>query len=257
MEHGDARAGRAQENPERVLPTGLRARLLYWLEIPRFLKTVATLPLRLVRHWPRRRTARAGEPLPVVVVPGFGFTDRSTLFLRWYLRRCGFAAQGWGLGRNMGRKTIGLHNARAIRAVEERARRAGQPVALVGWSMGGIVARMVARARPDLVTRVVSLSAPFTGNPYDNRAWPLYEEMAGHRLDDPVASRQIERSREPPPVPSLAIHSKSDGIVAAECCIERDLPRTTNIEVRAGHFEIGFKPSVLALVAEELAAQPV
>lgn len=249
----DALARGPREAPERALPKGLRARMLYWLEIPRFLKTILTMPLRLARHWPRRRAKRG--PIPVIVIPGFGFTDRSTAFLRWYLGRCGFKAHGWGLGRNMGRRTIGLHNERAIEAVEDRVREAGRPVALVGWSMGGIVARMVARARPELVARVVCLSAPFTGNPYANRAWPLYEELAGHRLDDPVASRQIERSREPPPVPSLAIHSKSDGIVSAECCIERDLPRTTNIEVRAGHFEIGFKPSVLALVAEELAAQ--
>jgi pimeloyl-ACP methyl ester carboxylesterase len=234
------------------LDQSLSKRALYWLEIPRFLKTLVTLPLRLARHWPKRRIEH--RRIPVVVIPGFGFTDRSTIFLRWYLERCGFEVHGWGLGRNMGRRTIGLHNGQAIAAIESRAQKAGGPVALVGWSMGGIVARMVARARPELVTRVVSLSAPFTGNPYDNRAWPLYEELAGHRLDDPVASRQIARSKEPPPVRSLAIHSRSDGIVAAECCMERDLPRTTNVEVRAGHFEIGFKPSVLRLVADELAA---
>ncbi|WP_161490050.1 esterase/lipase family protein [Erythrobacter litoralis] len=242
---------RPQETHERSMPGGLGSRILYWLEIPRFLKTVVTLPLRLARHWPKRRTAR--RRIPVIVVPGFGFTDRSTLFMRRYLRRCGFDAQGWGLGRNMGRRTIGLHNECAIEAVERRVREAGRPVALIGWSMGGIVARMVARARPELVTRVVSLSAPFTGNPYANRAWPLYEKVARHRLDDPVASRQIARSKEPTPVRSLAIHSRSDGIVASDCCVETELPRTTNIEVRAGHFEIGFKPSVLRLIADELA----
>jgi pimeloyl-ACP methyl ester carboxylesterase len=229
----------------------LRRRALYWLEIPRFLKTLLTLPLRLARHWPRRRSVAASPP--VIVIPGFGFTDRSTAFLRWYLARCGYDAKGWGLGRNMGRKTIGLHNERAIAAIEEQARRAGQPVALVGWSMGGIVARMVARARPDLVSRVISLSAPFTGDPYANRAWPLYEKLAGHRLDDPVASRQIARSKQPPPVPALAIYSRSDGIVAWDCCIEEERPRTANVEVSAGHFEIGFRPSVLRLVADELA----
>jgi len=248
-------AQRPRKRPERTSPKGLRARILYWLEIPRFLKTVLTLPLRLARHWPKRRFG--GKGIPVVVIPGFGFTDRSTLFLRWYLERCGFEVHGWGLGRNMGRKTIGLHNGNAIAAVETRAREAGGPVALVGWSMGGIVARMVARARPELVSRVVSLSSPFTGNPYANRAWPLYEELSGHRLDDPVASRQIARSKEPPPVDAVAIYSRSDGIVSAECCIERDREHTMNHEVQAGHFEIGFKPSVLRLVAEELAATTV
>lgn len=235
-------------------PEDLPPRWLRWIELPRLLGTILLFPIKLMRHWPQQQPH---TPAPVImVIPGFSFSDRSTVLIRWYLRGCGYNTTEWGLGTNFGRKTIGLHNEHAVEAVARAVEQAGRPIILIGWSMGGIVARMVARERPDLVRKVICIASPFTGNPYANRIWPWYEKLSGHRLDDPVACRQIAQSKEPPPVESVAIYSRSDGIVWWKCCVEKDHPATTNIEVTAGHFNIGIKPKVLKMLSQQIADDP-
>lgn len=190
-----------------------------------------------------------------MVIPGFGAGDKSTAVLRSYLRWLGYAPMGWGLGRNLGARTIGQHNEVLVERLGQLHRQLGEKITLIGWSMGGIIARMVARERMEAVARIVLLAAPITGNPYSNRGWSAYERMSGHSLAHPVARAQIRQSKLPMPVPSTSLYSKSDGVVHWECCLEPATRHSRNIEVRSSHCGFAFSPPVLRTIADCL-AQP-
>jgi hypothetical protein len=147
----------------------------------------------------------SGEPL--MVIPGFLANDRTTLGLQRALAKAGFRVTGWGMGLNTGVEEDMLE--RIVGRIERFGR--GRPLILVGWSLGGIYAREAAKVRPELVSKVVTLGSPFSGNRRSNNAWRLYEWVAGHPVDDPPIKTVVE---EKPPVPTLAIWSRSDGVVA-------------------------------------------
>jgi hypothetical protein len=216
-------------------------------EIPRLMLIMATSPF----HVSRLAAAPRGDGRPIMVIPGFGAGDSSTAVLRGYLRWLGYDAVGWGLGRNLGAATIGRHNEVLLRRIDRLYRRHGAPLTLVGWSMGGIMARMVARRRPHAIAEVFCLAAPFTGHPFANHGWRTYERISGHSLRHPVARQQIMESRRPLPVRSTSIYSKSDGVVHWECCLEPESGAGShNIEVVAPHIGFGFDPLVLRTLAD-------
>jgi len=164
---------------------------------------------------------------PLMVVPGFLATDRTTLGLQRALAGAGYRVAGWGLGLNAGVRADTLE--RLAARIERFG--GGRKVMLVGWSLGGLFAREVAKARPDLVAAVVTLGSPFSGDPRANNAWRLYELVARHPVDDPPIRTVL---RDKPPVPTLALWSRRDGIVAVasargavgECDAERELACT-------------------------------
>lgn len=223
--------------------------MLGWAELPRTIFAIARLPF----HLPSLLAAPRSKGVPILVIPGFAMTDKSTAVLRAYLTMLGYNVSGWGLGRNLGAKTIGIHNEKLIARLNEFHGEVRQPVILIGWSMGGIMARMISRAAPEKVRQIISLGAPFAGNPFANTVWRTYERLSGHSLDHPVARAQIAESKLPPPVPSLSLFSKSDGIVAWQSCLEPKRPHTGNIEVQSAHCAFGFCPVVLRTVADQLA----
>lgn len=218
-------------------------------ELPRALLAILSIPANLARL----SSARRGDGAPVLVIPGFAVTDRSTLILRTYLTMLGYRVYGWGLGVNLGAKTIGVHNERLIEVLDTLYAKHQQKVCLIGWSMGGIMARMISRVSPHKVEKIITLGAPFAGNPFANTAWRIYERLSGHSLSHPVAQAQIAESKLAPPVPSVSLYSKSDGVVSWRCCIEPDHPHTSNIEVDSAHCAFGFSPRVIRIVADQLA----
>jgi pimeloyl-ACP methyl ester carboxylesterase len=224
-------------------------RWLTWTELPRTIFAMATLPL----HWRHLAFAQKGDGRPIIVIPGFGMTDRSTFVLRQYLRFLGYTVYGWELGRNLGAKTIGLRNERLIARVSLIYATECQPLTLIGWSMGGIMARMIARHAPQQICEVISLAAPFTGDPFANTSWKVYERMSGHSLSHPVAQAQIAESKLPLPVRACSFYSKSDGVVAWQGCLEPNQRLARNIEVRSAHCGFGFSGSVLRAIADRLA----
>jgi pimeloyl-ACP methyl ester carboxylesterase len=234
---------------QHAVPTSAPSRWLSWAELPRTGFALARLPLNL------RRLAAApkGDQSTVLVIPGFATTDRSTVVLRAYLNWLGYRAVGWELGRNLGAKTIGLRNERLHDRLAQLFCESQHKVSIIGWSMGGIMARMIARNSPDLVSRVISLGAPFTGDPFANHAWQVYERLTGHSLSHPIARAQIAESKLPLPVPAISLYSKSDGIVDWQCCLEPDRSSSHNIEVQSAHCAFGFDPVVLRTVADVLA----
>jgi pimeloyl-ACP methyl ester carboxylesterase len=171
---------------------------------------------------------------PLMVIPGFLATDRTTLGLQRALAAAGWRVTGWGMGLNRGVRVDTLE--RIAARLEAFGR--GRPVVLVGWSLGGIYAREVAKARPELVREVVTLGSPFSGDRRSNNVWRLYELVAGHPVDDPpIASDPSVK----PPVPTLAIWSRRDGIVAPAAARGEPGESDAQVELDCGH--MGFAVS--------------
>jgi pimeloyl-ACP methyl ester carboxylesterase len=186
----------------------------------------------------------------VLVLPGLGAGDESTAILRGFLRTRGYAISPWGQGRNAGMRRG------VFRALRERllglARAHGRKVSLVGWSLGGIFARELAKQEPSVVRQVISLASPFTGDPGATHALRLYRWLSGRR---PATPEQHERLRGSPPVPTTSIWSRTDGVVSWRCCLETEGETVENIEVRGSHLGMGMHPLVLYAIADRL-AQP-
>lgn len=169
-----------------------------------------------------------------MVVPGFLATDRTTLGLQRALAAAGYRVTGWGMGLNRGARADMLE--RLVEAVERSAE--GGQVVLVGWSLGGVFAREAAKLRPDLVAGVVTLGSPFSGDPRGNNVWRLYEWIAGHPVDRPPLEVTLSAK---PPVPTLALWSRRDGIVAPACARGEDGERDDHLELDCTH--MGFAVS--------------
>jgi len=197
---------------------------------------------------------QAGAPRangePVMVVPGVATDDGWTRRLRVFLSAIGYDAVGWGMGRNRGNvpKLIPAVLQQTARLVTDR----GEPVRLIGWSLGGYLAREVARERPELVNRVITLGAPIVGGPTYTASAPGYIRK-GYDLEK-IQQTVLERERRPIQAPVFAVYSRSDGVVAWRACIDRfDNPRVEHHEVRASHLGMVNSPRVFSLVAALLA----
>jgi pimeloyl-ACP methyl ester carboxylesterase len=186
---------------------------------------------------------------PVLVLPGFTADDISTVVLRRYLRQLGYRAHGWRLGRNLGHKALGKQ---LFHRLEQLHSDSGKRVSLVGWSLGGILARELAREYPTLVRQVISLGSPFASREgRTNVPGVLFRILSGRSREEAVH----ERFALPPPVHSTAIYSRTDGVAHWLACVEREAPHTDNIEVTGSHCGLGVNPFVFYAIADRL-AQP-
>ena len=199
---------------------------------------------------PLLNLAPEGDGHPVLVFPGLMASDITTAPLRRFLESRGYAPYGWELGTNKGPRE-GVLDACLARLVEVRKRHR-RKVSLIGWSLGGLYAREFAKELPRDVRLVISLGTPFTGHPKATNAWRLYELVTGHKIGAPEVHEPL---RIPPPVPTTSIFSRSDGIVAWQCSVEKEGPLHENIEVEASHFGLGFNPLSWYAIADRL-AQP-
>lgn len=180
-----------------------------------------------------------------MVIPGFLATDRTTLGLQRAFARAGYRTTGWGLGHNRGARADTLE--RIAAQVGRHGR--GRPVTLVGWSLGGIFAREVAKLRPELVAKVVTLGAPFSGDPHANNAWRLYELVAGHKVDaPPIEARLTDK----PPVPTLALWSRRDGVVAPACARGGQGESDLQIELDCSHMGFGVSSRAYPQIVEAI-----
>jgi pimeloyl-ACP methyl ester carboxylesterase len=224
-----------------------RTTLLAATEPARTLLSAGALPAAL----PLLRWAPRGEPHPVLVLPGLLASDLSTRFLRAWLGRLGYPVVGWALGRNRGPTQEVVTELPLL--VDRLAREHGTTVSIVGWSLGGIYARRLARRAPRQVRQVISLGSPFgqAGRPLDGSPGArAYRRLA------PTSSR----SRGPRaalasslPVPSTAVYSRWDGVVDWRACRQEPGPRSENVAVHSSHLGMGHDPAVLWVVADRLA----
>jgi pimeloyl-ACP methyl ester carboxylesterase len=213
-----------------------------WLE---FASLVPALPL--LRRAPR------GDGHPVLVMPGWLAGDTSTRALRWFLRDRGYHAHAWRLGRNRG------PTPEAVEGMTERLHalhaRHGRKISLVGWSLGGIYVRELARRFPDKVRQVITLASPFRDLGATSMA-RLYRTGLIRQPRTPDPDHEVQRRlRTPLSVPSTNLYSRTDGIVAWRSCVEDDGPARENVEIRASHCGIGHHPASLLVIADRL-AQP-
>jgi len=206
--------------------------------------------LLAVSPWLHRMPA--GDGHPVLVFPGLGASDASTLAVRQFLQRQGFTPYPWGQGFNLGPRPGVLEGCRA--RLDELHRRHREKVSLVGWSLGGIYARELAKEAPAEVRCVITLGTPFTGHPRATNAWRFYELVSGQQTHDAELLAEVKR---PPPVPTTSIYSKTDGIVAWRCSLNpASHPHTENIEVHASHVGMGMNPLALYAIADRLRQDP-
>jgi pimeloyl-ACP methyl ester carboxylesterase len=197
-------------------------------------REVGALFARSYRSFGRVGERGPADGQPLMVIPGFLANDRTTLGLQRALAKAGYRVAGWGMGLNTGVKPD------TVERIAERVERfaGGRPVILVGWSLGGIYAREVAKARPELVAKVATLGSPFSGDRRSNNVWRLYERVAGHPVDAPPIDSDPSVK---PPVPTLAIWSRRDGIVAPAAARGRPGESDLQIELRCSH--MGFAVS--------------
>lgn len=181
-------------------------------ELPLFL--LQTLSVRGLPH---------GDGHAVVVLPGFSADDLTTAPLRRALKRLGYAVHGWKQGRNLGMRS-GVRLALANQLLCLNARHHG-PVSLIGWSLGGVFARELARHQPERVRHVYTLGSPINGNPEANNMQSLFR-LANRNRPVKTDWDAFNKRRQAPPVPCTALYSRQDGIVAWRCCIE-DAARTS------------------------------
>lgn len=215
-------------------------------EWPRAAATV----VRLALAWRRLGAGLVGDGRPVLLLPGLFNSDRSNVALLRFLARIGYVPHRWDLGRNFGTRTIGEDGERLIARVAEIAERSGEPVTLVGVSLGGIMARLVAHRRPDLIREVITISAPYVAHPRSTRVWRLFEWLTGERVDDARIAALRAEIVAPLPMPATAIWSASDGLVNGLGCKGEDCAA---IEVDSGHLGVQLHPAVLLAVARVLA----
>jgi pimeloyl-ACP methyl ester carboxylesterase len=199
----------------------------------------------LVANLPR------GQGQPVLVLPGLGTTDASTAPMRALLKELGYPAHGWRLGRNKGLKS-GLIEEMIARVDELHDRYGGKRVSLVGWSLGGIYAREIAKSMPEKVRVVVTLGSPFTRSTTASHARKAYEWLSG---EEPRYDPRYDQLPEPPPVPTTSIYSRTDGIVHWQASRNAPGKQVENIEVPGAHIGLGHNPIALYALFDRL-SQP-
>jgi pimeloyl-ACP methyl ester carboxylesterase len=214
-------------------------------ELIGLVRGVVGLPGLLLPGVPR------GDGGVVRVLPGYLTGDATTVALRAYLRALGYRPHGWGLGVNTG--DVERYASAVAAIVAKDVRRSGRPVRIVGWSLGGVIGREVARRCPADVRQVVTLGSPIVGGPKYTLAAASYA-ADGWDLER-IAAVVALRNAEPMPVPVTAIYSKDDSVVAWQACLDPNpASPTRHVEVGGKHAELGVSAPVLRLVGRALAA---
>ena len=203
---------------------------------------------RLGAALPRLARSPRGDGHVVVDVPGWKAPEAMGWPLRQYLRSLGHDARTWGLGVNTGRpeRDADLLAESVLRLAQE----SGRPVSLVGWSLGGLIVREVARRHPEAVRRVVTYGTPVVGGPSWTAGAGAWSREETSRIAALLARLDAE---EPIQVPVTAIYTPRDAIVTPAACMDLTTPRVDHVRVRSTHLGLTVDPDVWSVVAHRLA----
>jgi pimeloyl-ACP methyl ester carboxylesterase len=189
----------------------------------------------------------ARNPQPVMLLPGFGAHPKRMRRMLRALAAAGHSPHDWGLGFNLGPTPANF--AFLLGRVGQLARQYGQPVALIGWSLGGLYAREIAHRQPHMVSRVITMGTPFSGDRRANNAWRAYQLVTGHRVDEPPIDCDFTGK---PPVPTIALWSPKDGVIAPRSACGWPGERDRAVAVRCNHLEFASSPRAIAEVLRQL-----
>lgn len=234
---------------ESVKPPSWKYALLEWRAIYELGAMYLSVP------WLAR--APYGDGHPVLVLPGFTASDGSTMPLRTFLKSRGYAVSGWTLGANLGQDidpTAGGPSERLQHRLRNMHLQYGRKVSLIGWSLGGLYARELARLMPEDVRLVITLGSPFIETTKASRLVALYEFLNQRSAED-ISPILRERMHASPPVPTTSIYSRSDGVAAWQSCVEPVGELSENIEIQGSHCGLGHHPLALWAIADRLAQE--
>lgn len=213
-----------------------------------FLAETLTFAEPALRKWREPLCVPAASQRKIVIlIPGFATHPSRMRYMAEKLEEAGHKVKRWGMGFNFGPTVENFDM--LSRRVEQVHERYGEQVVLVGWSLGGIFAREIAKRHPQIVSKVVTMGSPFSHTPYSNNVWRLYQLVTGHSVERPPVEAELAKK---PPVETVALWSPRDGIVAARsacgCAGERDRARA----LRCTHLGFSNSPEAILAVAEEL-----
>ena len=192
-----------------------------------------------------------GDGHPVVVFPGLASDSHATVPLRRFCEKLGYEVHDWGRGFNVGPPENFQRWLQELAGeIGELISANGQPASFIGWSLGGLYAREVAKLMPRQLRRVITIGTPLEGDPSHTHAGLVYRLLNGQA--PPVDAALNARLKQAPAVPTTSIYSRSDGIVAWQACIQRG-DRADNVEVEGSHCGMGWNTDVLQIVADRLA----
>jgi pimeloyl-ACP methyl ester carboxylesterase len=198
-----------------------------------------------------------GDGHAVLVLPGFLATDYSTAPLRAFLARLGYRTFPWALGVNFGFSPAYEYDIEVLiehRLKEVLIESGDRKISLIGWSLGGLYAKALARRYPHLIRDVVTLGSPISGHARDASVWRLYERVSAVEFHDPEVARKLRELNAPlEGVPLTAFYSRNDGIVPWQACCEPPGPLVQNIETPCAHLGMGFDSFNYYLIAHRLA----
>jgi pimeloyl-ACP methyl ester carboxylesterase len=198
---------------------------------------------------PLLRLLGRGDRHPVLVMPGFIAGDSSTLPLRYFIRSWGYWAHGWRGGDNLGPTPA------VLQSISDRLTqlygRHGRTVTLVGWSLGGLFARQLARAHPEKVRQVITLASPLQLTFDDRNTLSFILDRLRHRFD-PDFHRLPEYQLGPLPVPATSIYTRMDGVARWQTCLDVVDHRHENVEIYSTHVGHGYSPAALYVLANRL-----
>ncbi|HUO92886.1 MAG TPA: alpha/beta fold hydrolase [Rhizomicrobium sp.] len=204
-------------------------------------RTFAQPPAPLVEDLPR------GDGRPVLVVPAFLAGDWATLALRRFLSQLGYRIETAKVTLNFGptNRLIERLDGALLRAAHEA------PIDIIGQSLGGVLARDLARRHPDRVRRVITLCSPIRV-PITTPLAPAAQMLSAFYDPDWLARRHAIAG--PIGVPVTALYSEDDGVVDWRECLQGDWPDCRNVRVSGAHATIGSSPSALAAIAHALSS---
>ena len=197
-----------------------------------------------------------GDGHPVIIFPGLGGDSSTVAPLRNHCESLGYKAVDWGLGYNTGPKgDLDTWMAQLTLYIDALLNSYDKPATLIGWSLGGIYAREIAKPLAPKVRQVITIGTPFNSHNTLSNIGRMYRLASGASADITPALRR--RLRMPPPVPTTSIYSRTDGLVAWQTCVRSARSKTVqDIEVDGSHIGMGWNPAVLGIVADRLGQRP-
>ncbi len=204
---------------------------------------------KLLFKFPSLSKLERGNGERIIVLPGFATDDIFTFPLRKFLESIGYRPEGWGLGNNHGDVPVllDLMNQK-VREIHAESK---EKIILIGWSLGGYLARECARDNQDIIDRVISLGSPVIGGPKYTSISDVYSKQ--HGIDINQLEKEIdERFTIPLKMPIFSIYSKTDNIVSWQACIDTYSPNVINQEVHSSHIGLIVNATVYEYLAKFL-----